>query len=343
MIISKTPFRLSFFGGGTDYNSWFEKNPGLVVSTTFSKYCYISLRKLPPFFDHKTRVLYSKEEQVQSNHEIKHPAIRNALKFLSIDDGLEIHHDGDLPARSGIGSSSSFTVGMLNALYTYKGLQVDKRQLANDAIFVEQKLSCEHVGIQDQIIASFGGFQVLEMSPQKEYTVRSLQLPEDYKRSLEKHVLLGFTGLSRIASDNARTQIQNIENGQSYQKLKEVYDISREGLSLFENQASFEQVGKLLHQSWEVKRTLTDKISNELIEDLYASALRAGAYGGKLLGAGGGGFVMFLPHPKSMRKLSVRSLESRFGYPFNLKTRAHRLSLATRANPRGFSFVLSLF
>ena len=319
MIISKTPYRLSFFGGGTDYNSWFEENPGIIISSTFSKYCYISLRKLPPFFDHKTRVSYSKEELVKTNSEIKHPAVRNALKFLNMETGLEIHHDGDLPARSGIGSSSSFTVGMLNALYALEGRMVSKQKLADDAIYIEQVLSAEHVGIQDQIIASFGGLQIIEMGPNRDYSVSPLILPKEYKDHLESHILLGFTGLSRIASENAKEQIVKIQNGDNASKIREIYDISLEGLQRFKSHSSLEEIGRLLNESWKVKRTLTQSVSNQIVEDIYTNAIRQGAYGGKLLGAGGGGFVMFIAPPHRHEAIKKSLPQMKVWIPFHFE------------------------
>lgn len=319
MITTKTPYRISFFGGGTDYNSWFETHRGLTIATTFTKYCYISIRKLPPFFEHKTRVSYSKEELVKDHSEIKHPSVKNSLKHLGINTGLEIHHDGDLPARSGIGSSSSFTVGMLHALYALEGRMVSRKKLADDAIYVEQVLSQENVGIQDQIIASFGGLQVIEMGPENNYTVTPLILPKDYKKYLESHILLGFTGLSRIASENAKEQIENIRNGSNYSKISDIYSISQEGLNLFRQHASLDQMGKLLDQSWSIKKTLTSSISSDIIENIYSTALRNGALGGKLLGAGGGGFVMFLAPPEKHEKIKMALKEMKVWIPFHFE------------------------
>jgi len=319
MIISKTPYRLSFFGGGTDYNSWFETHGGLTISTTFSKYCYITVRKLPPFFEHKTRVSYSKEELVKNHNDILHPAVKNSLKYLNINTGLEIHHDGDLPARSGIGSSSSFTVGMLHALYALEGRMVSRKKLADDAIYVEQVLSAENVGVQDQIISSFGGLQIIEMGPENNYTVTPLILPRDYKTELENHILLGYTGLSRIASESAKEQIDNIKNGINFSKVNEIYSISIDALNLFRQHESFEKIGKLLDQSWNIKKTLTSSISNDLIENTYTTALKNGAYGGKLLGAGGGGFIMFLAPPEKHLQIKNALKEMKVWIPFHFE------------------------
>ncbi|MFN0118245.1 MAG: kinase, partial [Elusimicrobiota bacterium] len=264
MIISRTPYRLSFFGGGTDYSAWSDKHGGLIIGSTFARYCYISCRFLPPFFEHKTRVVYSLIESVKNHTEIKHPAVRGCLSFLSFNQGLEIHHDGDLPARSGLGSSSSFTVGLLNALYGLRGEMRTKRHLADNAIFVEQKLLNEHVGIQDQILSSHGGLNIIEIGENSTYRVSPLILPFDYKLGLESHVLLGFTGLTRFASDIAGVQVKSIEKGET--RMGEIHAIAKEALELFRSQADFRKIGDLLHKSWEIKRSLAKNVSNDDID-----------------------------------------------------------------------------
>jgi len=298
MIITKTPYRVSFFGGGTDYSQWFKENGGLVISSAINKYCYISVRRLPHFFEYKTRAVYSVVEEVNSHSEIKHPAIRSCLEYLNIQDGLEIHHDGDLPARTGIGSSSSFTVGMLLALHGLNRRMITKKELADEAIKLEQEVMGEDVGIQDQILASHGGFQVLEMGPGDQYNVSPLLLPSDYLQDFEQHVLLAFTGISRFSTKYAKKQINNIQLGNTKMQLTEMLSITREALDLFSKQESFKTIGKLIDYSWQLKRSLAEGVSNSLIDELYASAKKAGAYGGKILGAGGGGFVMFLAPPE---------------------------------------------
>ncbi|MDH4468315.1 MAG: hypothetical protein QE271_09665 [Bacteriovoracaceae bacterium] len=303
MILTRTPFRLSFFGGGTDYNSWFEKNKGLIIGSTFNKYNYISVRKLPPFFVHKTRVVYSKAEEVKSNDLIEHPAVRNCLKFMDITDGLEIHYDGDLPSRSGIGSSSSFTVGFLNALYAYKGKIASKLDLAKQAIYVEQELSKEHVGIQDQILTSFGGLNVIEMGPGNQFQVSPLVLPSEYKNSLESHIMLAFSGQTRIASNTAIKQIEKMNDGSIHTQMCTIHDIAKEGLSLFKSNSEMTEIGKLMDKAWQVKRSLTDGISNENIDEIYQAAIQNGAYGGRLLGAGGGGFLILVAPPSKHNKI----------------------------------------
>lgn len=318
MIITRTPFRLSFFGGGTDYNVWFEENEGLVISSAFTKYCYISLRKLPPFFEHHSRACYSINETVQNNQEFKHRGIASCLKYLNMNDPLEIHHDGDLPARSGIGSSSSFTVGFLHALHAYNKEMISKRRLADEAIEVEQNVACENVGIQDQILASYGGLQVLKMGPGNSYDVSPLVLPSDYLESFQDHVLLAFSGVTRIASSYAGSQIRLIGKGKLDEQMREIHSIAKEALVCFMNNSDFSVLGKLLHRSWQIKRLLTDKITTEKLDLIYDIAYKAGAYGGKVLGAGGGGFLMFLAPPEKHMKIKEALSELKVWVPFNI-------------------------
>ncbi|QUX97727.1 kinase [Marinomonas sp. CT5] len=310
MIITKTPYRLSFFGGGTDYRPWFEEKGGVIIASGIARYCYITVRKLPPFFEHKTRAVYSKIESVNQNSEIVHPSIKHCLEYLDMDDGLEIHHDGDLPARSGIGSSSSFTVGLLNALHALKYEMRSSRQLADEAIHVEQNLIKEDVGIQDQIMAAHGGLQVIRMGPGDQYSVSPLIVSPDYMRALEDHILLGFSGISRFSTHYAKAQIDNINNGSSEDSLAAIQSLAEEALSLFSQQANFEDIGRLLDQSWNMKRQLTQNMSNDVIDNVYSTAKKLGAFGGKLLGAGGGGFFMFLapPHRHEAIKKALKNI-----------------------------------
>lgn len=296
MILTRTPYRLSLFGGGTDYEAWYKEHGGLIIGAAFKQYCNIFCRKLPPFFEHKTRVVYSKTELVNDNRDIVHPSIRGCLAMLGITDGLEIHHDGDLPARSGVGSSSAFTVGLLLALHALRHEMLTKAQLADEAINVEQKVLGETVGIQDQILTAHGGLQVIEIERSGKYSIEPLILPAEYEESLEKHLLLGFTGVSRTASDLASAQIQQIQKKQT--RMDEILSIARRGLALFQKRADFPEIGKLLHESWLVKSRLAEGVSNPELEAMYQAAMRAGAFGGKLMGAGGGGFFMFLAPPE---------------------------------------------
>lgn len=297
MIISKTPYRLSFFGGGTDYVPWYRENGGLIIASAIAKHCYISIRSLPPFFEHKTRAVYSKIEMVKDHAEIQHPSIQQCLKFMKIDNGLEIHYDGDLPSRSGIGSSSSFTVGFLNALHALRFELATNRRLADEAIDVEHNWIKEDVGIQDQIMAAYGGLQVIEMGPGESYRVSPLILPPDYLKALEDHVMLAFTGISRYSVQFASEQIKNIVSGQSSSQLAEIHALAKAALELFTKNESFEKLGSLLNESWQLKRRLTQTVSNAHIDDIYQTARRHGAFGGKLMGAGGGGFILLMAPP----------------------------------------------
>lgn len=300
MIISRTPFRVSFFGGGTDYPGWFEKNKGAVLATTIDKYCYITCRYLPPFFEHKSRIIYSKMEQVQNINEINHPAVREVLRFLKISQGVEIHHDGDLPARTGLGSSSSFVVGLLNSLYALKGVMPTKGKLAEEAIHVEQKMCKENVGCQDQALAAHGGLNYIEFGGEEHLQVRRVTIPEKRIRNLEKHMMMFFTGFSRTASEIASHQIKNIPKKEK--ELTAMYQMVQQAIKLLNNNR-IEEFGKLLNESWQIKRKLSSKVSTAQIDDIYETAQRAGALGGKLLGAGGGGFVLLFAPPSAQKKI----------------------------------------
>lgn len=318
MIITRTPFRLSFFGGGTDYPAWFGQNGGLVIGTTFARYCYLSCRPLPPFFAHKTRLVYSTVENVIDHAKIQHPSVRGCLQYLNFEQGLEIHHDGDLPARSGLGSSSSFTVGLLLALNGLRHNMLTKRELAEEAITVEQKILEENVGIQDQVLASYGGLNVIEMDPGSEYRVFPLVLPPEYKNALQDHVLLGFTGVTRFSSQVAEQQIQAITTGRSC--MAEIHDIAKEAREIFQRKGDFEKIGNLLHKSWQLKRSLGKNISSSEIDEMYELAIRAGAYGGKLLGAGGGGFIMFFAPPERHEAIKEALYQVKIWVPFKFES-----------------------
>ena len=295
MIISRTPFRISFFGGGTDYPDWFRYNGGEVLSTTIDKYCYLTCRYLPPFFEHRSRIVWSEIERVTETSDIKHPAVREILKFLDINDGVEIHHDGDLPARAGLGSSSSFAVGLLNALAYLKGLAPSKRQLALDAIFIEQVQLKENVGSQDQVNAAFGGLNRITFGGADDFAVTPVSLKASRLHELQSHLLLIFTGFSRTASDVAAEQIAAI--GDKYSELRAMQDMVLEAITILQSQTDICDFGKLLHDSWILKRSLTKRISNPKIDDIYNEAIRTGAIGGKLLGAGGGGVMLIFVKP----------------------------------------------
>lgn len=297
MVISRTPFRISFFGGGTDYPIWYEENGGAVLSTTINKYCYITTRYLPPFFDYKYRIRYTLREETQSVSEIKHPSVRECLKFLNINRGIEMVHTADIPALSGIGSSSAFTVGFLNSLYALKGQIITKRQLALDAIHVEQDLIKENVGSQDQTVVAFGGFNKIDFGGKRKISVQPISIGQEKLNLLQNHLMLFFTGFSRNASDIAGEQIKKTPSKQ--QELRVMREMVDEAVNILNSGSDkIEDFGKLLHETWKIKRSLTDRISNDRIDNIYETGLQAGALGGKLCGAGGGGFILFFVPPE---------------------------------------------
>jgi D-glycero-alpha-D-manno-heptose-7-phosphate kinase len=296
MIISRTPYRLSFFGGGTDYPAWYRKHGGTVLATTIDKYCYLSCRYLPPFFEHRYRLVYSKIESCQTIDEIAHPVVRELLTYLGIGRGVEIHHDGDLPARSGMGSSSAFTVGLLHALHALKGVMPSKHQLASEAIFVEQELLQETVGSQDQVLAAYGGFNHITFLPNDGISVRPVTIAPGRMRELNEHLMLFYTGIKRTASNIAATYVNDIDARK--RQLRIVKDLVEEALSILNSDASIDGFGELLHEAWMAKRSLSASVSNGHVDDIYETARAAGALGGKLTGAGGGGFMLLFVPPR---------------------------------------------
>lgn len=316
MIISKTPYRISFFGGGTDYPCWYNKNKGQVLTTSIDKYCYITCRPLPPFFSHKHRIVYSKIEDVQKISEIRHPSVRACLQFMQVKEGLEIHHDGDLPARSGLGSSSSFTVGLLNALYALKGKVVSQDQLAADAIHIEQDLLKENVGSQDQVIAAHGGCNVVTFGDKNHLQVRPLTLSAARLEALQDRLMLFYTGIVRTASDIAGAQIKKTPQCQT--ELTEMCGMVDRAVDIVNGRADIGEFGRLLHESWKIKRSLTDKISSPVIDAVYASALKSGALGGKILGAGGGGFMLLFAEPGAQPRIKT-ALKKLLHVPFKFE------------------------
>ena len=302
MIISRTPFRVSLFGGGSDYPAWYREHGGAVFGFSINKYCYISMRELPPFFEHKHRIVYSAIELINDIGDIKHPAVRAVLQELKPPKGLEIHHQGDLPARSGLGSSSSFTVGLLNAYYALSGKMISKRKLASMAIDLEQNAMKEHVGSQDQIWAAFGGMNHIEFSQDDTFSVTPLIINTDRRKNFLGNLMLFFTGFSRYATQIAEKQIANLPNRQSH-VIKMVDMIAEAEGILQNNNAPLAQIGQLLHDSWMLKKDLAKEICTPEIDEIYQAALDAGALGGKLLGAGGGGFMLFYAEPEAQPKV----------------------------------------
>ena len=302
MIISRTPHRISFFGGGTDYPSWYRENGGKVLGAAIDKYCYISCRELPPFFKHRHRIAYSKVETVTEMDEIQHPSVKETLKYMNIGYGLEIHHDGDIPARSGMGSSSAFTVGLLKALYAIEGRIISKESLYKEAIHIEQDLIKENVGSQDQVWAACGGLNTIEFMQNGGIVVKPIIMEGERLKLFESKFVLFFTGISRNASEIAEEQIQNTARNKA--ELREMQKLVDEAEKILTSEnGDFTSFGRLLDSTWKLKRRLSRKISSGEIDDVYGTAIKNGAVGGKLLGAGGGGFILFYVEPEERQRL----------------------------------------
>jgi D-glycero-alpha-D-manno-heptose-7-phosphate kinase len=303
MIISRTPFRISFFGGGTDYPAWYRENGGAVIGVSINKFCYITCRYLPPFHDFKYLVRYYLREETQTLDEIKHPAVRECLRFLGLSKGVDVVHHADLPARSGLGSSSTFTVGLLHALYALKHEMPTKRQLAIQAIDLEQNIIRENVGSQDQTLAAFGGLNRIDFGGQHEVQVKPLILAPERLDGLENRVMLFFTGFARTASDVAKAQIERIPHRKAeLKRMAELTDLA-EAL-LCDNRRPLAEFGRLLHEQWLLKRQMSPNVTSADIDRIYEAGVNAGAKGGKLLGAGGGGFMMFLVEPDAQPRVA---------------------------------------
>lgn len=343
MIISRTPYRISFFGGGTDYPGWYLKHGGEVLATTIDKYCYITCRYLPPFFEHRLRIAYSKVEECQNVNEVKHSAVREILKFLSIKNGLEIHHDGDLPARSGIGSSSSFTVGLLHALYALKGTMPSKHQLSMESIHIEQNMIKETVGSQDQVSAAYGGFNHIRFMQSGEIDVQPMTLSPVLIQELNSHLMLFYTGIIRNAEEVAKSYVNDIEN--KGKQLMLMGQMVPEAISILNTNNDLNSFGELLHEAWVAKRSLSNLVSNSNVDDIYDIARKAGAVGGKLSGAGGGGFLfLFVPPEKQPNVLD--KLNQFIHIPFNMESTGSQIifydperKYATEEKARSLQFI----
>lgn len=290
MIITQTPFRMSFFGGGTDFPEFFKNNGGAVISTSFDKYCYVNVKHLAPFFDWRTELTYSRIERVNEVDEIIHPAIREAMKFTDMHR-IRLIYEADLPARSGLGTSSSFAVGMLNAFYALKGKYIGKQQLADQAIYLERVLCGEAGGIQDQIAASFGGLNRIDFSADG-YRISPIIISPERKAQLNRNLLLFFTGFSRFSADIQKGTEERLEKKNS--ELKEILKLVDQAETILVNKSkNLDEFGELLDYTWRLKKGINNRISTETIDIMYETAIKAGALGGKLLGAGGGGFLLF--------------------------------------------------
>lgn len=321
MIITQTPFRMSFFGGGTDLPVFFNRHGGAVLSTTFDKYAYVTVRQLPPFFDYKTHVTYSKDEKVSENSQIAHPAIRNAMEWLGMRD-IRMTYEADLPARSGLGTSSSFAVGMLSAFYALKGQYADKTRLANDAIYLERELCREAGGLQDQIAASFGGFNRINFT-QDGYSVNPVVISPERKAQLNDCLMLFFTGFSRFSFEIQReTEVSAQDKTKELQQMKELVDEAEK--ILYDRTVSLDEFGRLLDYTWRLKRGISSRVSTDSIDEQYERAMEAGALGGKLLGAGGGGFLLF--YVPLERQAAVReALAGQMYVPFRFENEGTKI------------------
>ena len=315
MIITQTPFRMSFFGGGTDFPGFYREHGGAVLSTTFDKYCYVNVRHLPRFFDYTTELSYAKTERVTDVESIEHPAIREAMKMLDMHE-IRLTYEADLPARSGLGTSSSFAVGMLNAFYALKGKYADKRKLADDAIYLERVLCKESGGIQDQIAASFGGFNKISFNADG-YTVSPVIISPERKLRLNDNLMLFFTGFSRFSSDIQVEAEKSLKSKEA--QLLEMLQLVDEAEQVLSSKTDLTEFGKLLDYTWKLKRGITSKVSTDSIDAIYDKAIKAGATGGKLLGAGGGGFLLFYVEADKQKNVH-EALEDLLYVPFEFET-----------------------
>jgi D-glycero-alpha-D-manno-heptose-7-phosphate kinase len=319
MIITRTPFRISFFGGGTDFPAWYEKHGGAVLSTAIDKYCYVHCRRLPPFFDYKHKVVFfSKQEAFNEIDEIQHPAVRETYRFMKVTEGLVVQHDGDLPSHSGLGSSSAFTVGLLHALYTLQGRMVTKKRLSLEAIYVEQEMIKEAVGSQDQVAVAFGGLNKITFSANQNIEVTPVTIGALKLQSLQEHLMLFFTGFARFAVEIEQDKMKQLDK--RYKELTCMHAMVDQAIDLLNgDMENLDDFGRLLHETWAMKRCLSDKVSNGHIDHIYETATKAGALGGKILGAGGGGFIMFYVKPEDQAAVR-KALQKLLYVPFRFDT-----------------------
>jgi D-glycero-alpha-D-manno-heptose-7-phosphate kinase len=319
MIITRTPFRVSFLGGGTDFPAWYREHGGAVISTTINKYSYIHCRKLPPFFDYKHKVVFfSKQEEFNEIKEIQHPAVRETYSFMKVNEGLVIQHDADLPSHSGLASSSAFTVGLLHALYALQGKIVTKKRLALEAIHIEQEMINEAVGSQDQVAVAFGGLNRIDFSSNHNIEVTPLTIGETKSQMFQDRLMLFFTGFVRFAAEIEQDKLKNLNS--RFNELKSMHSMVDSAVNILNGDTeNLDDFGKLLHETWIMKKSLSTKVSNGYIDDVYKTALNAGALGGKILGAGGGGFILFYVKPEY--KESIKKAFDKLLYvPFRFDT-----------------------
>ena len=331
MIISRTPFRVSLFGGGTDFPAWYRAHGGLVVSATINKYCYLNVRYLPPFFEYNYRIRYTTQEYVGSIDEIRHPSARECIRYVGVRDRLEVQHNADLPAMSGLGSSSAFTVGLLHALYGLKGRIAGKRQLATQAIEVEQHWIKECVGSQDQVAVAFGGVNAITFGPGEAFDLVPLTLSPHALAVIESHLLLCFTGFQRNGPDVAADQQRNMPNRET--ELEEIGCITAAAVEAFRRDSiEMSEIGRLLDDQWAIKQRLSSRIATPPIMEIYKTGMRAGAAGAKLLGAGGGGFMLFVAPPETHPRIR-EALKPLLFVPFRFEMGGSRIIYYTPSEP----------
>ena len=316
MIITRTPYRLSLFGGGTDFFEWYNENPTTIIVAAMDYYSYVLVTRKPKFFpEYISKIAYSDIEYVKHNTDIKHPSVRECLRYFNFETGLDLAHFGDLPARSGIGSSSSFTVGLLKAIHGLKNSNVSKTQLFQEAIYIEQEMIGEAVGVQDQISAAYGGINVIKLGPGKKIRVSALKASFTYTEYLRRSILMGFTGLSRDGTAIIADHKNKIYSKEINNKLSEVSQICQEATSMLSKEMEIEEIGKLLNHAWNLKKGFSDKISPQMFDEIYKTAVKNGAVGGKLMGAGGSGFFYFLAPPQKHEKIKKALPEVRVWVP----------------------------
>lgn len=331
MIITRTPYRISFFGGGTDYHTWYEQHGGAVLSTTINYYCSLICSHKPPFFENKHRIVWREIEDANEADDVKHPVVREVMKHMDIQRGIEVFHQGDLPARSGLGSSSSFTVGFLHAMYAMRGQMISKEQLAKEALHIEREVLKENVGVQDQIAASFGGLNRIDIHRDGNFDVAPIMLQPQRLQELKSRLLLFFTGISRNATDIAKEQISTAAKKTA--ELSEMHRMVDLGTKILTSNTHLEDFGRLLHESWLLKRGLSSSVSTDYIDELYQKARAAGATGGKLLGAGGGGFMLFFVEPEKQKSV-LEALQDLLWVPFDFETKGTHVAMY---NPTTFT------
>ena len=316
-ILIKSPYRISFFGGGADFPEFFNNHPSSILSTTINKYCRISCRKLPPFFQHKHRFVYSKIELVSQLDDIEHPSIRAVLQHLEVSSGLEIQHFGDLPARSGIGSSSAFTSALLKGVLELYKKEISREELAKLTIYIERELIREAVGMQDQIAVTHGGLNEINFKSQNDFSVRKINIDEKKLNEFQSSLMLFFTGIQRYSDEITLDHISNLEKNNS--NLMDISEIAKKGIQSLESDDEIKILGDLLNETWKIKRGLTAKLTNPIIDEIYDAAMAEGAFGGKLLGSGGGGFLLFIVPPEKRIKIQSR-LSNLVHVPFTFES-----------------------